>query len=95
MLKLGLIAAYASQEVELKQKTEDADQPIEKVGKETEKFSKEKVIADEEEVKVQVMAKDVSEKQRPCEEDLAKAELTCTENRSGSSQRVKQEQLNN
>lgn len=69
-----LKAKLASQEVELKQKNEDADKLIEKVGVETEKVSKEKAIADEEEKKVQVIAKDVSEKQRSCEEDLAKAE---------------------
>lgn len=67
-------AKLASQEVELKQKNEDADKLIERVGVETEKVSKEKAIADEEEKKVQVIAKDVSEKQRSCEEDLAKAE---------------------
>lgn len=67
-------AKLASQEVELKQKNEDADKLIEKVGVETEKVSKEKAIADEEEKKVQVIAKDVAEKQRSCEEDLAKAE---------------------
>ncbi|XP_032221173.2 dynein beta chain, ciliary [Nematostella vectensis] len=69
-----LKAKLASQEVELKQKNEDADKLIQKVGVETEKVSKEKAIADDEEKKVQVIAKDVSEKQRSCEEDLAKAE---------------------
>ena len=44
------------------------------MGVETEKVSKEKAIADEEEKKVQIIAKDVSEKQKSCETDLAKAE---------------------
>ena len=47
----------AVQEVELKQKNEDADQLIQVVGVETEKVSKEKVIANAEELKVQVIAK--------------------------------------
>lgn len=69
-----LKAKLASQEVELKQKNEDADKLIEKVGVETEKVSKEKAIADEEEKKVEVIAKDVTEKAKSCEQDLAKAE---------------------
>uniref|UniRef100_A0A674EYE2 Dynein axonemal heavy chain 17 n=1 Tax=Salmo trutta TaxID=8032 RepID=A0A674EYE2_SALTR len=69
-----LKAKLAVQEVELKQKNEDADKLIEVVGVETEKVSKEKVIANDEELKVQVIAKNVGEKQRSCEEDLAKAE---------------------
>lgn len=44
------------------------------VGVETEKVSKEKAIADEEEQKVAAIAVEVSGKQRDCEEDLAKAE---------------------
>lgn len=44
------------------------------VGIETEKVSKEKVVADEEESKVAAIAVVVSGKQRDCEEDLAKAE---------------------
>jgi dynein heavy chain len=47
-----LKAKLASQEVELQQKNEDADKLIQKVGVETEKVSKEKAIADEEEKKV-------------------------------------------
>ncbi|XP_015211854.2 dynein axonemal heavy chain 17 [Lepisosteus oculatus] len=69
-----LKAKLAVQEVELKQKNEDADKLIEVVGIETEKVSKEKGIANDEELKVQVIAKNVGEKQRSCEEDLAKAE---------------------
>lgn len=44
------------------------------VGVETEKVSKEKAVADEEEQKVAAIAVVVSSKQRDCEEDLAKAE---------------------
>ena len=69
-LKLKL----AAQEVELKQKNEDADKLIEVVGVETAKVSKEKEVADVEEQKVAVIAKDVGEKQQSCETDLAKAE---------------------
>ncbi|TNN81601.1 Dynein heavy chain 9, axonemal [Liparis tanakae] len=74
-----LKAKLAAQEVELKQKNEDADKLIQArpcvvVGIETEKVSKEKAIADEEEEKVAAFAVVVSGKQRDCEEDLAKAE---------------------
>ncbi|XP_076154706.1 dynein axonemal heavy chain 17-like isoform X2 [Alosa pseudoharengus] len=69
-----LKAKLAVQEVELKQKNEDADKLIKVVGVETEKVSKEAAIANEEELKVQVIAKNVGEKQKSCEEDLAKAE---------------------
>ncbi|XP_077689901.1 dynein axonemal heavy chain 17 [Eretmochelys imbricata] len=69
-----LKAKLAVQELELKQKNEDADKLIQVVGVETEKVSKEKMIADEEELKVQVINTNVTEKQRACETDLAKAE---------------------
>ncbi|NXU59271.1 DYH17 protein, partial [Turnix velox] len=69
-----LKAKLAVQEEELKQKNEDADKLIHVVGVETEKVSKEKAIADEEELKVQAINTVVSEKQRACETDLAKAE---------------------
>ncbi|CAB1430530.1 unnamed protein product, partial [Pleuronectes platessa] len=69
-----LKAKLAAQEVELKQKNEDADNLIQVVGVETEKVSKEKAIADEEEEKVAAIAVKVSGTQRDCEEDLAKAE---------------------
>lgn len=69
-----LKAKLASQEVELKQKNEDADKLIQVVGVETEKVGKEKAIADEEEKKVAVIAEEVGRKQRDCETDLAKAE---------------------
>ncbi|XP_068120652.1 dynein axonemal heavy chain 9 isoform X1 [Hyperolius riggenbachi] len=69
-----LKAKLAAQEVELKQKNEDADKLIQVVGVETEKVGKEKAIADEEEKKVAVIAEEVGRKQRDCETDLAKAE---------------------
>ncbi|XP_041076181.1 dynein heavy chain 17, axonemal-like [Polyodon spathula] len=69
-----LKAKLAVQEVELQQKNEDADKLIQVVGIETEKVSKEKAIANDEELKVQVINKNVGEKQASCETDLAKAE---------------------
>ena len=69
-----LKAQLATQEVELNKKNEEADKLIEIVGIETEKVSKEKAIADEEEKNVNVINKEVSIKQRDCEEDLKKAE---------------------
>ncbi|XP_010617035.1 dynein heavy chain 17, axonemal [Fukomys damarensis] len=69
-----LKAKLAVQELELKQKNENADKLIQVVGVETEKVSKEKAIADEEEIKVEVINKNVTEKQQACETDLAKAE---------------------
>ncbi|XP_069808270.1 dynein axonemal heavy chain 9 isoform X2 [Dendropsophus ebraccatus] len=69
-----LKAKLAAQEVELKQKNEDADKLIQVVGVETEKVGKEKAVADEEEKKVAVIAEEVGKKQRDCETDLAKAE---------------------
>lgn len=52
-----LKAKLAVQEAELKQKNEKADKLIHVVGVETEKVSKEKAIADEEEIKVEVINK--------------------------------------
>ena len=69
-----LKAKLASQEAELKLKNEDADKLIQIVGVETEKVSKEKAIADDEEKKVAAINLAVSKKARECEEDLAKAE---------------------
>uniref|UniRef100_A0A8D0H5U7 Dynein axonemal heavy chain 17 n=1 Tax=Sphenodon punctatus TaxID=8508 RepID=A0A8D0H5U7_SPHPU len=69
-----LKAKLAIQELDLKQKNEDADKLIQVVGVETEKVSREKAIADEEELKVQVINTNVTEKQKACETDLAKAE---------------------
>ncbi|TSL75253.1 Dynein heavy chain 17, axonemal [Bagarius yarrelli] len=64
----------AVQKVELKQKNEDAGKLIQVVTTESDKVAKEKAIADEEDLKVQAIAKSVGEKQKSCEEDLAKAE---------------------
>ncbi|NXT77896.1 DYH9 protein, partial [Zapornia atra] len=69
-----LKAKLAAQEVELKQKNEAADKLIQVVGVETEKVSREKAIADEEEQKVALITQEVQQKQKDCEEDLAKAE---------------------
>ncbi|XP_054702769.1 dynein axonemal heavy chain 9 isoform X1 [Grus americana] len=69
-----LKAKLAAQEVELKQKNDDADKLIQVVGVETEKVSREKAIADEEEQKVALITQEVEQKQKDCEEDLAKAE---------------------
>ncbi|XP_068888721.1 dynein axonemal heavy chain 9 isoform X1 [Aphelocoma coerulescens] len=69
-----LKAKLAAQEVELKQKNEDADKLIQVVGVETEKVSRKKAVADEEEQKVALIAQEVEQKQKDCEEDLAKAE---------------------
>ena len=69
-----LKAKLAAQEKELAIKNEDANKLIHVVGAETEKVSKEKAVADEEEKKVQVITDDVGKKQRDCEADLAKAE---------------------
>ncbi|XP_075374923.1 dynein axonemal heavy chain 17-like isoform X2 [Mycteria americana] len=69
-----LKAKLAVQKAELKQKNEDTDKLIHMVGTETEKVSREKAIADEEEMKVQAINTNVAEKQQACETDLAKAE---------------------
>ena len=69
-----LKSKLASQEVELAQKNEDANKLIQVVGAETEKVSKEKAIADEEEQKVSKINEEVSRKAKDCAADLAKAE---------------------
>ncbi|XP_065549706.1 dynein axonemal heavy chain 17 [Lathamus discolor] len=73
-----LKATLAVQEEELKVKNENTDKLIHVVGVETEKVSKEKAIADAEELKVQAINKIVAEKQQACETDLAKAEPALT-----------------
>ncbi|XP_005875475.1 PREDICTED: dynein heavy chain 9, axonemal [Myotis brandtii] len=73
-----LKAKLATQEVELKQKNEDADKLIQEVGVETDKVSREKAMADEEERKVALIMLEVQQKQKDCEEDLAKAEPALT-----------------
>ncbi len=69
-----LKSKLASQEVELAQKNEDANKLIQVVGAETEKVTREKAIADEEEAKVSQITIEVEKKARDCERDLAKAE---------------------
>lgn len=69
-----LKAKLAAQEAELAIKNEDANKLITVVGAETEKVSKEKAIADDEEQKVQIINVEVSKKQTDCTRDLAKAE---------------------
>uniref|UniRef100_A0A1I8JH23 DHC_N2 domain-containing protein n=1 Tax=Macrostomum lignano TaxID=282301 RepID=A0A1I8JH23_9PLAT len=69
-----LKAKLAAQEVELSQKNEDANKLLEIVGTETDKVSKEKEFADQEEQKVTEIKANVTVKQKECEEDLAKAE---------------------
>lgn len=73
-----LKAKLATQEMELKQKNKDADKLIQVVGVETEKVGREKATADEEEDKVAVIMLEVTQKQRDCEEDLARAEPALT-----------------
>ena len=63
----------AAQEVEVKQKNEDADKLIKIVGAETEKVGKEKAIADEEQKKVSEISLEVGKKAEDCERDLSKA----------------------
>lgn len=74
----ALKAKLATQEVELKQKNEDADKLIRVVGVETEKVSREKAVADEEEQRVALIMLEVERKRKDCEEDLAKAEPALT-----------------
>ncbi|CAG5123335.1 unnamed protein product, partial [Candidula unifasciata] len=69
-----LQAKLASQEVELAIKNEDANKLIQIVGAETEKVTREKAIADEEEKKVTQITAEVEIKARECQNDLAKAE---------------------
>ncbi|KAF0872636.1 DYH9 protein, partial [Crocuta crocuta] len=73
-----LKAKLATQEVEVKQKNEDADKLIQVVGIETDKVSREKAVADEEERKVAIIMQEVKQKRKDCEEDLAKAEPALT-----------------
>lgn len=70
----GLKEVLANQQVTLKEKNDAADKLIQVIGVETEKVSKEKAIAAEEERKVRIIEEDVSQKQKMCEEDLMKAE---------------------
>ncbi|XP_032287636.1 dynein heavy chain 9, axonemal [Phoca vitulina] len=74
----GLKAKLATQEGELRQKNEDADKLIQVVGIETDKVSREKAMADEEERRVALIMLEVKQKQKDCEEDLVKAEPALT-----------------
>ncbi|KAJ1334726.1 hypothetical protein BSLG_007881 [Batrachochytrium salamandrivorans] len=69
-----LKAKLATQEVELKSKNEEANRLIERVAIDTEKVNKEKAIAAEEEKKVDIITKEVGEKQTACMRDLSAAE---------------------
>lgn len=69
----GLKDKLAQQEIEVKQKNEDADKLIKIVGAETEKVGREKAFADEEQRKVQEIRLEVGIKKDDCEKDLAKA----------------------
>nr|XP_015213314.1 PREDICTED: dynein heavy chain 11, axonemal [Lepisosteus oculatus] len=69
-----LKAKLASQEVELNLKNQDAEALISKIGRQTEKVSRERRIADAEEQRVAAIQAEVSARQKDCETDLAKAE---------------------
>ncbi|KAJ3312837.1 hypothetical protein HDV04_002647 [Boothiomyces sp. JEL0838] len=69
-----LKAKLATQEVELKAKNEEANLLIERVAVDTERVNKEKAIAAAEEIKVDLVTKEVGEKRASCEKDLAAAE---------------------
>ncbi|GFR19443.1 dynein beta chain, ciliary [Trichonephila clavata] len=64
----------AEQEVELQQRSGDIDALLETVVQETEVVSREKTVAAAEEAKVFRIHADVSQRQKDCEEDLARAE---------------------
>uniref|UniRef100_H2Y999 AAA+ ATPase domain-containing protein n=1 Tax=Ciona savignyi TaxID=51511 RepID=H2Y999_CIOSA len=69
-----LKAKLAAQEVELKSRSETTEKLLSNVGQQTDKVGSEKEVADEEERKVAIIAAEVAESQRQCEEELAKAE---------------------
>ncbi|KAL0819776.1 hypothetical protein ABMA28_007817 [Loxostege sticticalis] len=69
-----LKVTLAAQEIDLKIKNKAAEELIEVVGAESEKVSKEKAFAAEEEKKVKVIEEDVTIKAKICADDLAKAE---------------------
>lgn len=71
-----LKATLAIQEAELKQKNENADKLIQVVGVETEKVSKEKAVADEEEIKVEIINKVGLSKSRGCGPQLQESPPT-------------------
>ena len=67
-----LKAQLAVQERELDKKNAEADALIEKVGVETKKVCQEKSAADEEKLKVDQITRDVTHKQKDCQQDLQK-----------------------
>uniref|UniRef100_A0A8D0L4V2 Dynein axonemal heavy chain 11 n=1 Tax=Sphenodon punctatus TaxID=8508 RepID=A0A8D0L4V2_SPHPU len=69
-----LKSKLASQEAELQLRNQDAEALITKIGLQTEKVSQEKAGADAEEQKVAAIQAEVSQKQRECEDELARAE---------------------
>ncbi|XP_077976399.1 dynein beta chain, ciliary-like isoform X2 [Styela clava] len=69
-----LKAKLAVQEVELRSRSEETEKLLANVGQQTEHVTAEKEVADEEEKKVAVIAAEVAEKQKSCEEELSKAE---------------------
>lgn len=69
-----LKAKLATQEVELKSKNEEANRLIERVAIDTERVNREKAIAAEEERQVDIITKEVEEKQISCKRDLQAAE---------------------
>ncbi|VDD79742.1 unnamed protein product [Mesocestoides corti] len=69
-----LKAKLATQEIEIKQKNEDANRLLGIVREETDVVMSEKTVADGEEQKVAKIKAEVSAKQHECEKDLAKAE---------------------
>ncbi|VVD05320.1 unnamed protein product [Leptidea sinapis] len=71
---LEQISLYTEQEQILKVKNRAAEDLIDVVGAESEKVSKEKAFAAEEEKKVKVIEEDVTIKAKICADDLAKAE---------------------
>lgn len=64
----------AAQDIELAAKNEVAEKLIQKVALDTEKVNSQKMIADEEERKVNQITREVSERQAQCEGDLKAAE---------------------
>ena len=69
-----LRVVLAAQEIELKKKNEIADKILAEVRAENTKAEGEKAIVSEEEAKVAEIKETVAERQRRCDEDLAKAE---------------------
>ncbi|KAJ6660734.1 hypothetical protein lerEdw1_017360 [Lerista edwardsae] len=69
-----LKSKLAIQEMELQQRNKDAEALVDKIGQQTEKLSREKAAADEEEQKVAAIQAEVTKQQQASENDLATAE---------------------